>query len=380
MSMDAYNNYMTLIQQGVPQFEAYQQSGLGQMAAQWDEQRRQQAIEQEKLIASQAGRAGRQQLGGQLAGALATKGAVNLATTGSLMGASTTAPVVAGTTGAVTGGTVAGTTGAVTAGTTGAVTAGTTGAVTGGAAAGGGMAGAAMIAAPILAAIVAGHQARQGYKQGKGHDVEDAIKKAKKDPMSWIIPAKGLGMIAGSVFGGGRSERENFQMTSELLDMGFKPKDLQILGRLDEEGGAQFMKTTKEQQNEWKRLTSSKDPDVNPEQLPTGMWGAGGLLKTFGPDYFDNMNEFDRYVASAAAIQTDQIYSKRGELKVENKDLVKQRYEELKNDPEQLAILQNNYNQWLETGKDTGLSFDGAIRNFVPPPPPEQIPNEQGVQ
>ena len=129
------------------------------------------------------------------------------------------------------------------------------------------------------------------------------------------------------------------------------------------------MKTTKEQQNEWKRLTSSKDPDVNPQQLPTGMWGAGGLLKTFGPDYFDNMNEFDRYVASAAAIQTDQIYSKRGELKVENKDLVKQRYEELKNDPEQLAILQNNYNKWLETGKDTGLSFDGAIRNFVPPPP-----------
>jgi len=360
MSMDAYNNYMTLIQQGVPQFEAYQQSGLGQLAAQWDEQRRQQAIEQEKIIASQQGRAGRQQLGGQLVGALATKGAVNLATTGKLLGASTTAPVVAGT--------------------TGAVTAGTTGAVTGGAAAGGGMAGAAMVAAPILAAIVAGHQARQGYKQGKGHDVEDATKKALKDPMTYIVPAKALGMIAGSVFGGGRSERENFQMTSELLDMGFKPKDLQILGRLDEKGGAQYMKTTKEQQNEWKRLTSSKDPDVNPQQLPTGMWGAGGLLKTFGPDYFDNMNEFDRYVASAAAIQTDQIYSKRGELKVENKDLVKQRYEELKNDPEQLAILQNNYNQWLETGKDTGLSFDGAIRNFVPPPPPEQIPNEQGVQ
>lgn len=77
MSMDAYNNYMALIQQGVPQYQAYQQSGLGQMSAQWDEQRRQQAIEQEKLIASQAGRAGRQQLGGQLTGALATKAGYN---------------------------------------------------------------------------------------------------------------------------------------------------------------------------------------------------------------------------------------------------------------------------------------------------------------
>ena len=363
MSMQAYNQYMNLINQGMPYQQAYFESGLGDIAQQNQEIQRQQAEEQQRILASQQGRAGRQQLGGQLAGALATKGAYNLATTGSLMGASTTAPVVAGTTGAVTGGTVAGTTGAVTGG-----------AAAGGAGAGGAGAGAGAVALPVLAAIIAAHQARQGYKQGQGHDLANALKKAKKDPITYVVPAKALGMIVGSVFGGQRSKRTHFQMSQELLDMGYDPQDLQALGRMDEEGNLIFNQTTKEEQQKWKESTQSKDPNENVLRRPTNMWSAGGIMKTFGPEYLKTMSEFDRYVAAAAGIQTDQIFSKRGELKVKDKDLVRQRYEELKNDPEQLAILENNYNNWLKTGKDTGINFDGTIQVAI------QQPQEEGVQ
>ena len=77
MSMQAYNKYMNLINQGMPYQQAYFESGLGDIAQQNQEIQRQQAEEQQRILASQQGRAGRQQLGGQLAGALATKGAYN---------------------------------------------------------------------------------------------------------------------------------------------------------------------------------------------------------------------------------------------------------------------------------------------------------------
>ena len=376
MSMQAYNQYMNLINQGMPYQQAYFESGLGDVAQQNQEIQRQQAEEQQRILASQQGRAGRQQLGGQLAGALVTKGAYNLATTGKLLGAAAKTAKV-GTT--LAKGLTAAKTGAVTAGTAGAGA----GAVTGGAAAGAGTAGAgtagagagvAAVAAPVLAAIIADHQARQGYKQGQGHDIEDALKKAKSDPMTYIVPTKALGMIAGSVFGGQRSKRTHFQMSQELLDMGYDPQDLQALGRMDEKGNLIFNQTTKAEQQEWKESTQSKDPNENVLRRPTNMWSAGGIMKTFGPEYVKTMSEFDRYVASAAAIQTDQIFSKRGELKVKDKDLVRQRYEELKNDPEQLAILENNYNNWLKTGKDTGINFDGTLQVAI------QQPQEEGVQ
>ena len=77
MSMQAYNQYMNLINQGMPYQQAYFESGLGDIAQQNQEIQRQQAEEQQRILASQQGRAGRQQLGGQLVGALATKGAYN---------------------------------------------------------------------------------------------------------------------------------------------------------------------------------------------------------------------------------------------------------------------------------------------------------------
>jgi len=74
---EAYRRYSILRQQGVPEYEAYQRSGYGNVIRRLQSQRQQQVEERRRLQASQAGRAGRQQLGGQLAGALALKAGYN---------------------------------------------------------------------------------------------------------------------------------------------------------------------------------------------------------------------------------------------------------------------------------------------------------------
>ena len=86
MSMQAYNQYMNLINQGMPYQQAYFESGLGDIAQQNQEIQRQQAEEQQRILASQQGRAGRQQLGGQLAGALGAKAAMDYATNKPILG------------------------------------------------------------------------------------------------------------------------------------------------------------------------------------------------------------------------------------------------------------------------------------------------------
>ena len=65
---EAYRRYSILRQQGVPEYEAYQQSGYGQVIRGLQSQRQRQVEERQRLIASQQGRAGRQQLAGQLGG------------------------------------------------------------------------------------------------------------------------------------------------------------------------------------------------------------------------------------------------------------------------------------------------------------------------
>ena len=74
---EAYRRYSILRQQGVPEYEAYQRSGYGNVIRGLQSQRQRQVEERRKLQASQAGRAGRQQLGGKLGTALALKAGYN---------------------------------------------------------------------------------------------------------------------------------------------------------------------------------------------------------------------------------------------------------------------------------------------------------------
>ena len=278
MSMDAYNQYMALVQQGVPYAQAYQQSGLGAQSAQWDEQRRQQAIEQEKLIASQQGRAGRQQLGGQLTGALATKAGMNylmgkpllgetgkaiatklgvkssLLGTGSTTTAATTGGATAGgtTAGAVTGGTTAGgVAGGTTAGTT---TAGTTTAGTGGAGAGASAASAAGYAVAAYNVGDALNNALKGSRRGKGA-VEGFY--TTSGAIIGGIMGGGLGAAAGSIIG--RTVGRGWASLGERL-------------------GAIGGRTTEQYQaDRWEAVAENAASDAERE------WAINAMEKTMGP-------------------------------------------------------------------------------------------------
>jgi hypothetical protein len=316
--LNAFYKYQELVSQGMPFDQALQQSGLSNLA-----------LQRQKDEAGQAQKAEIGKLGGQLAGALGTQYATS---TGLFAPAAAgTAATGAAATGAAATGTVAGTTATGTTATA--------------------MGSLGSVALPVAAAIAAAYLGNRAMeKHGRGRSLSEAFKSASKDPLSYIGPGF-LGAAFGSAFKGGRAKFENKKMTSELLEMGFKPQDLAVFGRINDQGEIQQVKTTKAQQDEWKKLTQSEDPNVNPLKIPTAMWGAGGVLKTFGPDYFDKMNEFERYAASAAAIKSGQIFQDKGELKIQDQDLVRQTYEQLKQDPE----MQARYNQWKQTGKDQGI-------------------------
>lgn len=323
--LEAYNRYMAMVRGGTSPVQAIQDSGLAGLKQQ-----------EQKDLAAEQQKQSFGQLGGQLAGALG----VQYATGTGLFAPAATA--------AATTGAAAGTAAATGAAATGAATTGTGAAVT---TASGTMGTVGAVALPVAAAIAAGYLGNRGMeKYGRGRTLSEAMKSAAKDPLSYIGPGF-WGAAFGSAFKGGRAKFENKKMTGELLDMGFKPEQLAAFGRVDEQGQIRQVKTSKVQQEEWKQLTKSEDPNINPLKIPTAMWGTGGVMKTFGPDYFDKMSEFERYAASAAAIKSGQIFQDKGELKIKDQDLVRQTYEQLKNDPE----MQNRYNQWKQSGKDQGI-------------------------
>ena len=86
MSIDAYNRYMGLVQQGVPYQQAYMESGLGDIALQQQRAQEEAVREQQQILASQQGRAERASVGGQLVGALGAKAAMDYATNKPILG------------------------------------------------------------------------------------------------------------------------------------------------------------------------------------------------------------------------------------------------------------------------------------------------------
>lgn len=161
------------------------------------------------------------------------------------------------------------------------------------------------------------------------------------------------------------TRERNQRQTENLLKMGFTSEQMQALGRMDAQGNIIFRPDTlSEEEKEaegqkWKELTSSRDPNVNPLRQATGMWGTEGMLSTYGPDYLNKMSEFDRYVATASAIEkAGGFYNKKGEVLLRNQDAAKAAYEEAKNTPELLAKYQEAYNTWKSTGQDVGIDWN----------------------
>jgi len=190
-------------------------------------------------------------------------------------------------------------------------------------------------------------------------------------PIGWA------GLIAAPVIGALITDNKvttrerNKRQTEHLLDIGFSKEQLQSLGRLDAEGRPQFLPDTQTKEerdasaNEWKRLTSSADPNENPFRIPTAMWGYEGMLSTYGPEYLNNMGEFDRYMATAAAIESGGgFYSKKGEVLLKDQEAAKAAYEAAKNDPNKYAEYQARYENWKNTGKDTGFDWTDVDRQY----------------
>jgi len=425
MSMDAYNQYMALVQQGVPYAQAYQQSGLGAQSAQWDEQRRQQAIEQEKLIASQQGRAGRQQLGGQLTGALATKAGMNylmgkpllgetgkaiatklgvkssLLGTGSTTTAATTGGATAGgtTAGAVTGGTTAGgVAGGTTAGTT---TAGTTG---GGAGAGATAASAAGYAVAAYNVGDALNNALKGSRRGKGA-VEGFY--TTSGAIIGGIMGGGLGAAAGSIIG--RTVGRGWASLGERLGA--------IGGRTTEQYQADRWEAVAENaasdaEREWainameKTMVPKEDLpehlrdsvwdegplkgrkyDIKELQAlgrPEDLWGEYALFEAF-PDYLSGYSEDQRRTIVQAAMDENLFETDKGSVLFSGKkgslDRVREIGEQVKNgeyvpkytDEERLQ-------RKMEYAEKKGIPYDSRYHTDVIGLGSDIIDQPQGVQ
>lgn len=360
--LQAFDRYMQLIQSGVPFQQALDESGLSGLR-----------LEQQKKLASQQQQAGFEQLGGTLVGALGTKAITDVAQGQKALGGlreglSNIGKEVSGLfgPGAPIGvGPVA------------------SGAEYASALEGAGQAATqtATVTPPAEAGMFAPGStlgtALGGLGVGLG--AYGAFKGIKKgDPLSAGLGGLGLasglsqlgllgagpigwaGLIAapvvGSLFGKDVSAPErNVRKTKALLKMGFTPEQLGT--RVDAKGNpvTESNRFTKEAGETWKRLTSSTDPNVNPLRQATGIWGTEGMLETFGPDYFNKMSEFDRYVAGTAAVENNQIYQKKGELLVKDKEALRTAVEQYKADPNKLAQLQANYNAWKNSGKDIGI-------------------------
>jgi hypothetical protein len=159
------------------------------------------------------------------------------------------------------------------------------------------------------------------------------------------------------------SNRErNQRQTENLLKMGFSQQQMQELGRMDNQGSIVFRPDTlsKEQKDaearKWNEITSSEDPNINWMRQPNRMWGTEGMLSTYGPDYLNKMSEFDRYVATASAIENGGgFYDKKGEVLLRNQKSALAAYEAAKNNPELMAKYQQNYNIMKQTGQDVGI-------------------------
>lgn len=87
---------------------------------------------------------------------------------------------------------------------------------------------------------------------------------------------------------------------------------------------------------EWKRTATERMKD------PTGMWGTYGMLNTFGSDYFDKMNEHQRYAITKAAIDNNLLKGNKGDIVVTDAEKLKALLPEATANKDYLA----GYNAW----------------------------------
>lgn len=186
----------------------------------------------------------------------------------------------------------------------------------------------------IINGIDAFNNLRNGNKRGKIEGGTTAAGTA----IGYFLggPAgAGVGSVVGRtagrglahVFGGGVTKREQEKNTKDLLALGFLED--QLAGRINPD---------KSDPNYKKVPTEAIMRD------PASMWGTYGMQSTFGPGYFNDMSEKDRWAVTQAAIDNNLLKGKHGDVIVTDRDKLRSLADEAKNSP----LYAEAYKNWLE--------------------------------
>lgn len=163
----------------------------------------------------------------------------------------------------------------------------------------------------------------------------------------------GIGSVVGRtagrglahVFGGGVTKREQENNTKNLLAQGFTEQ--QIAGRLNPD---------KSDPNYKKVPTEATMRD------PSSMWGTYGMQSTFGPGYFNNMSEQDRWAVTQAAIDNNLLKGNKGDVIVTDQEKLLGLADAAKKNP----LYADAYNTWA--GQNRAPAATNAAPTSAPKP------------
>lgn len=133
------------------------------------------------------------------------------------------------------------------------------------------------------------------------------------------------------------------ERTDQLLEKGFTEEQLRVLRPTT------FDDMPKADDGEWKRLMKIPGNKERFENGVTSNWGSDGMLKTFGPEYLNEMSEQDRWALTRAAIDNKFLKSDKGDRVIAgpNKEKLRAMADEAKSNP---AYIEE-YQRWVAAGK-----------------------------
>ena len=147
------------------------------------------------------------------------------------------------------------------------------------------------------------------------------------------------------VFGGGVTKKEQAKNTKKLLELGFLEE--QLAGRINPDKSDPNYK---------------KVPTAEIMRDPASMWGTYGMQSTFGPGYFNDMSEKDRWAVTQAAIENNLLKGKHGDVIVTDQDKLRSLADEAKNSP----LYAEAYKNWLE-GRSTPVNASAIAKALSAP-------------
>lgn len=103
-------------------------------------------------------------------------------------------------------------------------------------------------------------------------------------------------------------------------------------------------------------------PEVEAKAMknPIDMWGQYGMLQTFGQDYFNKMNEFQRFAATKYAIDNNLLDADRGDIVVTDPERLRGALDEFTNNEDYKKL----YAAWKASQMSTGQAQMEAATSY----------------